>query len=114
MSEDTTALLVVQAFLDAYNARDVDEFVAQLAEDIIHEDSGGSTLKGKSEVYNHYQNLFARDTSQHSTLMGRMLLGPYVIDKEYITGRDPVPFSVIAIYKIEEGKIVSMRLLREK
>jgi hypothetical protein len=109
----TPAVHVIQAFLDAYNARDIETFIGQLADDVTIEDDSAATLHGANAARALYAELFERDTAQKSTLIGRLILGDYVIDKEYITGRRAEPFSTIAIYKVRAGKIVYMRLLRE-
>jgi hypothetical protein len=112
--DSTAAVSVVQAFLDAYNAHDIDQFIGQLADDVVIEDDSAPTLNGATAVRQLYEPLFVRDTTQKSTLLSRMLLGPYVIDKEWITGRRAQPFTTIAIYRVENGKIAHMRLLRDQ
>jgi|GEM_PF-2115081 len=114
MDEATAPIQVVQAFSDAFNARDVNAFVALLAEDVVHEDDAKPTMRGKAEVYKSYQVAFTRDTEQHSLLIARMALGSYVIDQEYVTGRPVGPFKTMVLYRVENDKINYMRILREK
>jgi hypothetical protein len=113
MSDSIAAVHVVQAFLDAYNARDIDAFIAFLADNVVHEDDSATPLHGAAAVRNHYTPLFVRDVNQKSTLLGRVTLGNYVIDKEQITGRTNEPFTLVALYRVENGKITNLRLMRE-
>jgi hypothetical protein len=106
-------VLVVQAFLDAYNARDLESFIGVLADDVLIEDDAAEPLRGKQIVHNLYETLFARDGQQKSTLLGRMTMGNYVVDKEYITGRRADAFTVMTLYRVDNGKISYMYLMRE-
>jgi len=40
-------------------------------------------------------------------------MGRYVLDMKYVTGCGAQPFRVMAFYRVENGKITYMRLLRE-
>ena len=105
---------VVQAFLDAYNARDVEQMDKLLSENVVHEDDSKPSIVGKTAICKQFKILFEQYPTLHSLLLGRMALGQYVIDHEYITGRDTEGYQVFVVNRVENGKIVHMRLLRDK
>jgi len=99
---------VAQAQLDAYNRQDIDAFAAVFAEDAeVFMNIGDSepTMKGREEIHRRYGEMFEKNPENKSTLIGRMVQGNFVFDHEWITGREQ-PFKLMAIYEIEEGKIV--------
>lgn len=110
MSEFTPAVEVVQRSLDAFNAHDAVAFADCLAEDAYIGDEPYRTV-GKAACYERYKGLFTRNPQIHVTLLGRMVLGQYVLDKEYITGTGEEPFISISVNRVVNGKIVSMTFL---
>jgi hypothetical protein len=102
-----TPLEVAQQQLDAYNAQDIDAFVATFAPDAaIYMRLGDEAphTVGSNAIRTLYGNLFKNHPQNRSILMGRMVEGNYVIDHEYLTGREK-PVTIVAIYEIEDGLI---------
>ena len=104
----------VQAQLDAYNARDVENFIACYAADCIFEDGAGNRLMaGHAEMRLRYTALFAASPKLHCELVHRTHIGHCVIDEERITGRVPDMNRAVVIYRVGNGLIHHVRFLRE-
>lgn len=52
-----------------------------------------------------YVQLFKNSPENYAALRGRIIQGNFVIDKEYVTGRE-YNFDATAIYEVEDGLIV--------
>jgi putative hydrolase of HD superfamily len=103
-----TPLAVVQAQLDAYNARDIDAFAATFAPGVrVHDlDSGTLRFEGLDALQARYAEQFARNPRQRSAVVNRSVLGDYVFDLEFITGTEGRPDAhLMAIYRVRQGLI---------
>jgi hypothetical protein len=110
----TTPLETVQAQLDAYNKQDIDAFSQVFAPDVMVYQSLGDSLpwlKGRDAVYERYKTLFEKYPKNYSTLTGRVIQGNFVIDHEYVTGREN-PTRIVAIYEVMDGLIVRCWFVR--
>ncbi|QUY50421.1 nuclear transport factor 2 family protein [Serratia plymuthica] len=100
---------VVQQQLDAYNARDIDAFMAYWAEDAQYYEHPDTLLaSGKAEIRERHIARF-REPSLYGERVKRMVLGSMVIDQEVVTRNFPQgrgKMDVIAIYEVEQGKIL--------
>ncbi|WP_199639162.1 nuclear transport factor 2 family protein [Serratia sp. PAMC26656] len=100
---------VVQRQLDAYNARDIDAFMAYWAEDAQYYEHPDTLLaSGKAEIRERHIARF-KEPSLYGERVKRMALGSMVIDQEVVTRNFPQgrgKMDVIAIYEVEQGKIV--------
>ena len=98
---------LVQQQLNAYNAGDIDAFLAPYSEDVeIYDFPSKLTNKGKSKIRPIYDNMFKNYPDLHCEIVNRTVLGNTVIDHERITGIPNIkPFDAIAIYKIKDNKI---------
>ncbi|KYQ95678.1 steroid delta-isomerase [Serratia plymuthica] len=100
---------VVQQQLDAYNARDIDVFMAYWAEDAQYYEHPDTLLaSGKAEIRERHIARF-KEPSLYGERVKRMALGSMVIDQEVVTRNFPQgrgKMDVIAIYEVEQGKIV--------
>lgn len=95
----------VQAQLDAYNARDIDRFMATFhpdAELFVLGDAEPRAV-GRDAVRAIYAKLFAGSPALHSELVHRACIGARVIDHERITGRDGATevLELVMIYEVE-------------
>lgn len=107
----------VEAQLAAYNARDIDAFLACYAPDCIIEDGQGRRLMaGHAEMRERYATLFAASPRLHARIVHRTRIGRYVLDEEEITGRVPDFRRAVAIYRLNgEGALIEhVRFLREE
>lgn len=100
---------VIQQQLDAYNARDIDAFMAYWAEDAQYYEHPDTLLaSGKAEIRERHIARF-REPSLYGERVKRMALGSMVIDQEVVTRNFPQgrgKMDVIGIYEVEQGKIV--------
>ena len=106
MSADNEA--IVQRQLDAYNARNIDAFMACWAPDAkiyAHPDTlladGAAAIRARHEARFREPNLFGR-------LVQRMSAGQTVVDREVVTRtfpEGPGQLDFIAIYDLAGGKI---------
>ena len=107
---------VVDRQLAAYNARDIDTFMACYTADCAVEDgSGASIMSGHAEMRPRYQLLFASSPNLHCDITSRICIGDYVIDEERITGRVPDVGRAVVIYLVSKpsGLISHVRFLRD-
>nr|WP_293301260.1 nuclear transport factor 2 family protein [Allomuricauda sp.] len=110
--ETADAESVVQEQLDAYNARDIDGFSDTYADHItLHNFPNQVTGKGKNAIKERYGTFFKNTPNLHCKIKNRMVIGNKVIDEEQVTVNDSVVHAV-AIYEVENGKIVKVTFLR--
>jgi hypothetical protein len=97
---------LVQEQLDAYNARDLQRFVATYAQDIKIYGPPNLTLslEGKQALSDSYAELFKRP-NLHARLLNRMVLGNKVIDHEHVEGLRDTPVQAVAVYEVKENLI---------
>ena len=113
MTDETTVQLV-QRQLEAYNARDIDAFLACYAPEVRVEDlDGDRLLDGHDAVASHYRALLADNPRLRTSLLDRISVGRYVIDEELVAGRaDGRTLHVVAVYRVVDGLIDSVRFIR--
>ena len=103
----------VEAQLEAYNRRAVDDFAPWFAEDVIVEDGLGALIvRGREALRERYRAMFAAHPALHCELVSRMRVGAWVIDEERVTGRSASAEHLVAVYRVEDGLIVHVRFLR--
>jgi imidazolonepropionase-like amidohydrolase len=107
-----TAELLVQQQLNAYNARNIEAFLAPYSDSVeLYEYPAKLIGKGKAQMREMYTDLFKKVTNLHCELVNRMLLGNTVIDYESVIGFGPKPVRAIAVYTIEGNKISKVRFI---
>ena len=99
-----TAESVVNRQLDAYNARDIDGFVATYSEDIEIYKKGVLIMKGHEQLRESYSPFFENTPNLHCRIENRILISNKVIDKEYVVANERILESV-AVYEVSDGKI---------
>jgi hypothetical protein len=108
---------IVQAQLVAYNARDIDAFVALFAEDAQLFELGATSPStvGAAAIRTRYQTLFDQSPNLCSVVLSRTALGRAVVDLETITGRlgDTKPILFLAIYEVIDAKIARVHFVRQ-
>lgn len=92
----------VQRQLDAYNARDLERFVAEYTDDVVaYRLPGGEPIaSGKAAFAEHYRSKRFNLPELHADLVQRMVFGNKVIDQERVHGVGPRPLEVAAIYEV--------------
>lgn len=104
----STAEAVVARQLAAYNARDVEGWLATYAEDAEQYTQHGALLaRGHAEMRPRISARFA-EPDLHATLLSRAVMGEWVIDRERIRrnfaeGLGTV--EMICIYEVRDGLI---------
>ena len=97
----------VQRQLDAYNARDLERFVAEYADDVrvFRPPAAEPVISGKAALAKHYaENRFSL-SNLHATVVNRMVVGNTVVDHEHIVGIQDKMVEAIAVYRVEDGLI---------
>jgi hypothetical protein len=98
---------VVQRQLDAYNARDLQRFLAEYSEDIraYRPPAVAPLIEGKQAFGDFYATQRFNRTGLHAELVNRIVLGSTVIDHERISGIGEQPFEVAVVYEVIDGRI---------
>jgi hypothetical protein len=101
---------IVQRQLDAYNARDIDGFMAMWASDAQYFEHPSTLLaSGAAEIRTRHIARF-KETNLFGRLIKRMAVGNKVVDQEVVTRTFPEGtgrVDVIAIYEVKDGKIAN-------
>lgn len=97
----------VQRQLDAYNARDLQRFVAEYADDVrvFRPPAAEPVLSGKAAFADHYAKHRFNLPDLHAELVGRMVSGHIVVDQERITGLPGGELAAVAVYEVVDGRI---------
>jgi hypothetical protein len=105
---------IVQAQIEAYNARDIDAFVATYAEDAqLFEHPAKLLAAGSAQLRERYAARF-KDPNLHGVIVKRIVMGNVVVDHERVTRTFPEGRGVldaVAIYEVENGKIAKVWLI---
>ncbi|WP_269533421.1 nuclear transport factor 2 family protein [Chitinimonas sp. BJYL2] len=114
MSEWTSPEIVVQRQLDAYNARNVEAWLATYAPDAKQYEHPDKLLaNGHAEMRARIQTRFA-EPDLHAKLIKRSVMGNVVIDHEDVTRNLPEGIGrveLVCIYVVERGLIQSASFL---
>jgi putative hydrolase of HD superfamily len=106
--ENTTPLAVVQAQLDAFNAKDIDALMRAYAPDAEQFALHGERLaSGHAEIRPRYLARFT-EPDLHARLLSRIVMGNIVTDYEVITRNFPEgvgTLEMLCIYEVAEGRI---------
>ena len=102
---------VVQAFIDAFNARDVERVVGCFRADAVMQSEPGAVFaRGAEAIRAHFGGFLPQSPHVHSEIRARIHVGAWVVQEEHVTGLvlgEPVPeFSIPSAYRVEDGKIV--------
>ena len=103
---------IVQKQLDAYNARDIEGFLATFSDDIeLFKFPNEPVGKGKEYLRESYGSFFENTPDLHCEIKNRIVLGGKVIDEEFLTinGQN---YSAVAIYEVENGKIAKVTFIQ--
>lgn len=106
----------VQEQLDAYNARDLERFLACYADDVVVTSADGTAMmSGIDAMRTVYSALFANSPNLRAELGVRFKAGRYVVDEERVTGLNlpglPESMHAAVAYRVEVGRIVHVVVL---
>jgi hypothetical protein len=109
-----SAEAVVQAQLDAYNAHDIDAFLATYSDDIeLYGFPATLRTKGKQAMRAIYAPRFL-DQTLHAAVPQRITMGNTVIDREHVRAMfpdGPGTIDAVAIYEVRHGKIAKVTFI---
>jgi imidazolonepropionase-like amidohydrolase len=109
--KDTPADLA-QRQLNAYNFRNIDAFLEPYADDVeVYNYPDKLQFKGKETMRKGYSEMFEKTPNLHCELVGRIVQGNIVIDKERVQFGDKI-LEAVAMYHIENGKIKKVYFIR--
>ena len=115
-STPADAQAVVQQQLNAYNAHDIQAFMATYdAGAEVFEFPAKPLLKGAAQIQDFYATKRFNDPRLRATVDKRIVMGNVVIDYEQITNTQPGGpgrTEAIAIYEVNDGKITKVTLIR--
>lgn len=112
-----TPVDAVSAQLAAYNARDLETFVALYASDVrLWRIDGTLICEGHDGMRAHYGPYFDANPRLKALLLGRLVGGEStVIDHEWITGRsDGVTVEAFAVFEVVAGLITQVWFRSER
>ena len=99
---------VVQAQVEAYNARKIDMFLATYADDAqLFEFPDKLLARGKEQMRERYTARF-NEPGLHADIVKRIVMGNFVVDHERVRRtfpEGPGTLDAIAIYEVHDGKI---------
>lgn len=104
---------VIEAYTDAYNARDVEAMAALMHDDIQWLSIDGADIAvvadGKADLVTQMTGYVASGSATTSTLEGQLADGPYLAVREIArwTGGDGAQAeqSALAVYQVEQGLV---------
>ena len=100
---------VVQRQLDAYNARDLDAWLATYHPDAEQFELHGPLLARGREAIAARMRLRFAEPDLHATLHSRIVFGQIVVDHERVTRNFPegrASVEMLCVYEVAEGVIV--------
>jgi acetyl esterase/lipase len=106
---DTPASRVVDREHTAYDAHDLEGFLAIYSPTARLQLADGTVKVGRRGLREYYRQLF--ETGCKSELTDRMTHGEWVIDKSITQSSDAGPAPMIALYRVQDGFIVEARFL---
>jgi hypothetical protein len=106
--DTSSPLAVVQAQLDAFNAKDIDALMRAYAPDAEQFALHGERLaKGHEEIRPRYLARFT-EPDLHARLLSRTVMGSFVTDLELITRNFPEgagTLEMLCVYEVVDGRI---------
>lgn len=103
---------IVQKNLDAYNARDIDAFMDDYADDVkLYAYPNTLQTEGKINMRKNYTAWFQRTPDLRAFVKKRIVIGNKVIDEEQVTANGQI-FNAVAIYEIQNGKIIKVTFIQ--
>ena len=116
MSSDPES--IIQKQVDAYNAHDVEAFVANYADDAeLFMHPSELIAKGSAQIRERYAKRF-RDAKPHAVIPKRIVMGQIVIDQEEITTLSPDgqrgTTRAVVIYEVKQDKIARAWLIIDR
>ena len=113
-SAEETARALVERQLDAYNRHNLEDFCDCFAEDVQVWRLGQKEplALGAGAFRMIYRERFTKNPKIQAQVPNRVVLGPFVVDEEIVTGFGKDTLRVVAIYRSNGEKIDRVWFLR--
>lgn len=107
---------VVQRQVNAYNAGDLDAFLATYHDGATLMDADGKIeTQGIPAMRARYGPMFAKYPGLHARIPKRIVVGDTVIDEEIVSAKpEPGEMRAVAIYTVRDGKIATVRFIEDR
>lgn len=100
---------IVQASVDAYNAHDVEAYVACFAPAATFGHLGGRILLDSREAMNgFYAMQFSERPNIQCSVKQRSVMGPFVVDLQALSGEGMPAMEAMVVHEIREERIVKV------
>ncbi len=109
-----TPEIVVQTSIDAYNAHDLDNYIACFTPAATFGQLGGRILLDSREAMRgFYEQFFAERPTVHCTVRSRSVMGSFVIDLQEVGSPElaheaQAPMQAMVISEVREGRIAKV------
>jgi hypothetical protein len=111
-TEISEAERIVQLQLDAYNARDIDAFMATYTKNVkLYRYPNTLLSEGQEQMRKDYLAWFKQTPDLRAFIKKRIIIDNKVIDEEQVTANGQV-FNAVAIYEVENGKISKVTFIQ--
>ncbi|MDA3842852.1 MAG: amidohydrolase family protein [Candidatus Kapabacteria bacterium] len=106
---------LAQVQLNAYNAHDIEAFLAVYSDDVeVYNFPNELVYTGKDKMRKLYTPYFKEAVGLHCELVNRITCGKYVTDRERVTGNPRMDvINAVAIYEVDEGLINKIWFIKE-
>jgi hypothetical protein len=113
--EFNEAAVVVQKQLEAYNARNLEAFLATYSDDIIvYNEKNEVQAKGIAQLRESYGNMFKNLPDLYCYIENRIVSENTVIDHEKVCFQKGQPLvEVVAMYTVKDGKIATVHFVKK-
>lgn len=116
-SQEMNPETIVQDQLEAYNSRNLDEFISYYSADIkiYNFQESEPFIQGLENLKHTYKEVFENSPNLNAKIDKRIVFDNKVIDHEKVTGRKGISFiEVIAIYEIKDDLIAQVTFIRKE
>ena len=114
-AQEKIAVKLAQQQLEAYNSRNIIDFLKPFSDDIKAYNYPDQLLfEGKDSMRKVYGKMFANSPDLHCKLVNRIVMGNTIIDQEKVTGvagAENKTIEALAIYTIADNRIIEVRFV---
>jgi hypothetical protein len=103
---ETAASRVVGREHAAYEAHDLEAFLAMYSPTAQLQLGDGPVMRGRRSLREHYRPLFEAGQCKRE-LVQRLLVGDWVVEQSIMHGTDQGPTLTITLYQVQEGRFLA-------
>ena len=110
-----TATEIVRAYYDAFNAQDMERFLALLTDDVVHDINQGERQVGKDAFaqFMDHMNRCYRERLTDMVVMasedGRRAAAEFIVNGEYLPTDEGLPEASAQTYRLPAGAFFEIR-----